>query len=84
VFLNGLGRQAGNRPPASRPAARGTDPQLLTGAKIDFQRRGGASEQQGQVTMRKSYGFRTFLVLEMALYHSLGKLPEPESTHDFF
>jgi hypothetical protein len=22
-------------------------------------------------------------VLELALYHSLGKLPEPESTHDF-
>jgi len=27
---------------------------------------------------------RTFHVLELALYHSLGKLPEPESTHDFF
>jgi transposase len=37
-----------------------------------------------KVTMRKSYGFRTFHVLELALYHSLGKLPEPESTHDFF
>jgi len=23
-------------------------------------------------------------VLELALYHSLGKLPEPEATHDFF
>jgi len=23
-------------------------------------------------------------VLELALYHSLGKLPEPASTHDFF
>jgi hypothetical protein len=23
-------------------------------------------------------------VLELALYHSLGKLPEPEPTHDFF
>ena len=34
--------------------------------------------------MRKSYGFRTFRVLELALYHSPGKLPEPESTHDFF
>jgi hypothetical protein len=37
-----------------------------------------------EVTMRKSYGFRTFRCLELALYHSLGKLPEPESTHDFF
>lgn len=37
---------------------------------------------KAKVTMRKSYGFRTFRCL--ALYHSLGKLPEPESTHDFF
>jgi transposase len=37
-----------------------------------------------KVTMRKSYGFRTFRALELPLYHSLGKLPEPESTHDFF
>jgi hypothetical protein len=29
--------------------------------------------------MRKSYGFRTYRVLELALYHSLGKLPEPET-----
>jgi len=34
---------------------------------------------KAKVTMRKSYGFRTFRVLELALYHSLGKLPEPES-----
>jgi hypothetical protein len=39
---------------------------------------------QAKVTMRKSYGFRTYHVLELALDHSLGKLPEPESTHDFF
>ena len=38
---------------------------------------------KAKVTMRKSYGFRTYRVLELALYHSLGKLPEPESTHDF-
>jgi transposase len=36
------------------------------------------------VTMRKSYGFRTCRVLEVALYHSLGKLPEPEDIHEFF
>lgn len=35
---------------------------------------------KAKVTMRKSYGFRTFHCLELALYHSLGKLPEPEST----
>ncbi len=39
---------------------------------------------KAKVTIRRSYGFRTFRVLELALYHSLGKLPEPESTHDFF
>ena len=38
---------------------------------------------KAKVTMRKSYGFRTFRALER-LYHSLGKLPEPESTHEFF
>ncbi len=39
---------------------------------------------KAKVTMRKSYGFRTYRALELALYHSLGKLPEPECTHDFF
>jgi transposase len=39
---------------------------------------------KAKVTMRKSYGFRTFRVLELALYHTLGKLPEPKLTHDFF
>ncbi|MEA2874616.1 MAG: transposase [Hyphomicrobiales bacterium] len=39
---------------------------------------------KAKVTMRKSYGFRTFRCLELALYHSLGKLPEPVSTHEFF
>src|SRR5271168_582152 len=41
-------------------------------------------KNKAKVTMRKSYGFRTFRALELALYHSLGKLPEPDSTHDFF
>lgn len=36
-----------------------------------------------KLTARKSYGFRTFLAAEAALYHNLGRLPEPESTHDF-
>lgn len=37
-----------------------------------------------KVTMRKSYGFRTFKITEIALYHVLGKLPEPELSHRFF
>ncbi len=39
---------------------------------------------KAKVTMRKSYGFRTFRITELALYHSLGKLPEPKLTHEFF
>src|SRR5215472_15779631 len=39
---------------------------------------------KAEVTMRKSCGFRACRVLELARYHSLGKLPEPQSTHDFF
>ncbi len=35
---------------------------------------------KAKVTMRKSYGFRTFPILELALYQSLGKLPKPELT----
>lgn len=37
-----------------------------------------------KLTIRKSYGFRTDDALEIALYHALGKLPEPEFTHSFF
>jgi hypothetical protein len=36
------------------------------------------------VIVAVSYGFRTFRRLELALYHSLGKLPEPESPHEVF
>ena len=32
---------------------------------------------------RKSFGFRTFDVLKIALSHSMGDLPEPEFTHRF-
>ena len=36
-----------------------------------------------KLTMRKAYGFRTYASVEVALYHRLGKLPEPELTHRF-
>jgi transposase len=36
-----------------------------------------------KLTTRKSYGFRTFRAAEIALYHTLGSLPEPECTHKF-
>jgi len=34
--------------------------------------------------MRKSYGFRTFKATELALYHVLGKLPEPLLAHSSY
>jgi transposase len=36
-----------------------------------------------RVVTRRSYGFRTFEAMELALYHNLGRLPEPESPHRF-
>lgn len=36
-----------------------------------------------KLTTRRSYGFRTFRATEVALYHTLGALPEPEWTHRF-
>jgi transposase len=39
---------------------------------------------KAKVTMRKAYGFRTFKATELALYHVLGKLPEPPLAHRFF
>lgn len=36
-----------------------------------------------KLTVRKAYGFRTYAGVEAALYHRLGKLPEPELAHRF-
>ncbi len=36
-----------------------------------------------RVVTRRSYGFRTYKGIELALYQTLGRLPEPESTHRF-
>jgi transposase len=36
-----------------------------------------------RVVTRRSYGFRTYEAMELALYHTLGRLPEPESAHRF-
>ena len=60
------------------------EPQLFPRSEAAFQRVVEGLNNKAKVTMRKSYGFRTFRCLELALYHSLGKLPEPESTHEVF
>jgi transposase len=36
-----------------------------------------------KLTVRKARGFRSYPVLETALYHTLGHLPEPDSAHRF-
>jgi hypothetical protein len=36
-----------------------------------------------QVITRRAYGFRTYHAMATALYHNLGRLPEPELTHRF-
>jgi transposase len=36
-----------------------------------------------KLVTRKSYGFRTAEVAKLALLHNLGRLPEPEFTHQF-
>jgi transposase len=38
---------------------------------------------KAKLTSRKAYGFRSYHCLEIALYHTLGHLPEPEATHRF-
>lgn len=34
--------------------------------------------------MRKAYGYRSFDLLRISLFHTLGDLPEPKFTHKFF
>jgi transposase len=38
---------------------------------------------KAKLTTRKAFGFRTYHAIEIALYHALGALPEPEATHRF-
>src|SRR3954469_12717285 len=61
------------------PSAPRTHSQLLPGAKLISSGVVEGLNNKAKVTMRRSYGFRTYRVLELALYHSLGKLPEPDS-----
>lgn len=38
---------------------------------------------KAKLTIKKAYGFRTFRAIEVALYHTLGDLPLPDSIHRF-
>ena len=62
-------------------------PLLMNWFKAKGQLSSGVVEgfnNKAKLTMRKSYGFRTFRGIEIALYHAMGDLPEPKLTHRFF
>ncbi len=59
---------------------------LLNGFRAKGQLSSGVVEgfnTKAKPTSRKSFGFRTYHAMEIALYHALGALPEPEFTHGF-
>jgi len=39
---------------------------------------------KAKLTMKKAYGFKSYNVAEVALLHTLGKLPTPQVTHRFW
>jgi len=61
-------------------------PLLLNWFRARGQISAGAVEglnNKAKLTTRKAYGFRSYRCIEIALYHTLGDLPEPEVTHRF-
>ena len=60
---------------------------LLNWFKAKGEVSGGATEglnNKIRVVTRRAYGYRTFKAMEIALYHTLGRLPEPdELAHKF-
>jgi len=61
-------------------------PLILNWFKAKGQFSSGAVEGfngKARVITRRAFGFRTYEALEVALYHTLGELPEPIFTHRF-
>ena len=57
--------------------------QLVQGSRRDFFGRSGGLNNKVKVVTRKSYGFRSTRVMKLALFHTLGQLPEPIHHHRF-
>lgn len=38
---------------------------------------------KAKLALKKAYGFKSYKAIEIALYHQLGRLPEPNQTHRF-
>ena len=53
-----------------------TNPRLSSGIVEGF-------NNKAKLTIKKAYGFKNEKYLQYALYHTLGKLPEPKMTHRF-
>ena len=53
-----------------------TNPRLSSGVVEGF-------NNKAKLTIKKAYGFKNEKYLQYALYHTLGKLPEPKMTHRF-
>lgn len=51
--------------------------EVLTGAVEGF-------NNKARVITKRAYGFRTYETLELALYHNLAQLPQPDVTHKFW
>ena len=65
---------------------RGHEPLIMNWFRAKGELSSGAVEglnNKIRVMTRRAYGFRTFEALEVALYHQLGKLPNPPPTHRF-
>ncbi|QBG48461.1 hypothetical protein EGM51_14035 [Verrucomicrobia bacterium S94] len=61
-------------------------PLILNGFKTRKAYSSGAVEglnRKVNLVTRKAFGFRSYEVLEIALFHTMGELPEPELTHRF-
>ena len=59
---------------------------ILNWFKADGELSSGVVEglnNKAKLTIRKAYGFRSTEHLQIALYHTLGKLPEPKTIHKF-
>jgi transposase len=65
---------------------RAHEPLIVHGFKAKGEAATGATEglnNRIRVVTRRADGFRTDKAMETALYHNLGKLPEPQITHKF-
>ncbi len=62
-------------------------PLLLNWFKAHGELPGGAVEGlngKAKLSMRKAYGYMSFDVAQIALFHTPGQLPTPEFTHKFW